>query len=143
MIAVQYFPYELGGEIYWHKNNKGIDIPVVTATYSIWDEVNEHRPNCGTPEYIAALINRNVIRAKSKRNNELSWTIVHAWSDFSHTSKVTLQPAVGFNPVTAAEKMLNSEIKTVSTHELLWRIRMKYRESQTKSVLCEMARTNN
>lgn len=143
MLAVQYFPYELGGEIYWHKNRENIDIPIVTATYSIWDEVNKNRPNCGTPEYVASLINRKTIQANAKKTNELSWTIVHAWSDFSRTSKVTSQPAVGFNPVKTAEKMLINEIKTVSANELLWRIRMKYRENQTKTVLNMMVHTRN
>ncbi|NDV95279.1 hypothetical protein D0T84_10145 [Dysgonomonas sp. 521] len=138
MLAVQYFPYELDGEIYWKKNRRGIDIPVVTSRYSIWDEVNKHRPRAGTPEFIASLINRDVTAAKEnkeKSENSLSWTIVHAWSNFSKSSKVVEKPAVGFNPVETASKMLIDDIKTVSANELLWRIRMKYRTEQTRALL--------
>lgn len=46
MLAVQYFPYELEGEIYWKTNREGVDIPVVTSRYSLWNEVNPHRPRC-------------------------------------------------------------------------------------------------
>jgi hypothetical protein len=130
MLAVQYFPYELGGDVMWFKNSQGIDIPVSTATYSLWNEVNPKRPNCGTPEYISSLINREVIAGKQR--SVLSWTIVHAWSDFSRSSKVTKSPATGYNPVKATESLLSEGIKTVSANELLWRIRMKHRPDQTK-----------
>jgi len=133
MLAVQYFPYELGGGIMWFKNGQGLDIPVATATYSLWDEVNEDRPNCGTPEYVASLINREVSGSKVK--NVLSWTIVHAWSDFTNTSKASKLPAIGFNPIKAAENLLSDGIKTISANELLWRIRMKYKPDQTKDLI--------
>lgn len=129
MLAVQYFPYELGGDIMWFKNAQGVDIPVSTATYSLWNEVNSKRPNCGTPEYVSSLINREV--AAAKQNGALSWTVVHAWSDFTKSSKVTKSPAIGFNPVKATEGLLSEGIKTISINELLWRIRMKYRPDQT------------
>ena len=135
MVVVQYFPYELDGAVYWAKNKDGIDIPVVTARYCIWNEVNKNRPRAGTPEYIASLINRDEIMAKENNNYMLSWTSVHAWSDFSSTSKITAIPAVGVNPVLAAKNLLIGDIKTVSANELLWRIRMKYRPEQTKSLL--------
>ncbi|WP_300698086.1 GxGYxYP domain-containing protein [Bacteroides sp.] len=130
MLAVQYFPYELGENILWYKNNKGIDIPVVTASYSLWDEVHKGRPYCGTPEYVASLINRDVISLESKKDNALSWTIVHAWSDFKRSSRITELPAVGMNPIIATEKLLLNQIKTISINELLWRIRMKYHPTQ-------------
>ena len=135
MLAVQYFPYELDGEIYWKKNKKGIDIPIVTAKYSIWDEVNKYRPRAGTPEFVSSLINRDAISANSSHDHTLSWTIVHAWSDFALSSKVSERPAVGFNPVKASEDLLIDDIKMVSANELLWRIRMKYRPGQTKQIL--------
>lgn len=138
MLAVQYFPYELDGEIYWKKNKKGIDIPVVASRYSIWNEVNKYRPRAGTPEFVASLINRDAIAVKDDKENSdncLSWTIVHAWSNFSKSSKVVEQPAIGFNPVKTADRMLIDDIKTVSANELLWRIRMKYRPEQTKMLL--------
>ena len=135
MIAVQYFPYELEGEIYWPKNREGYDIPVVTSRYSLWNEVNESRPRAGTPEYIASVINRDVMALKAKDDSALSWTIVHAWSNFDESSTITPTPGIGFNPVKATNDMLLDDIKVVSTNELLWRIRMKYRPEQTEKLL--------
>lgn len=135
MIAVQYYPYELSGEIIWVSNKKGVDIPVVAARYSLWDDVDANRPRCGTPEYVASLINRDYVIQAAKKEQFLSWTIVHAWSDFSNTSPLTQQPSVGFNPVQTSSQMLVKKIKKVSTNELLWRIRMKYRPEQTKAIL--------
>lgn len=135
MLAVQYFPYELGDNILWYKNKQGIDIPVVTASYSLWDEVHKGRPYCGTPEYVASLINRDVMSLDPQKGNALSWTIVHAWSDFSKSSRITKRPAVGMNPIIASEELLLSQIKTISINELLWRIRMKCRPSQTNNIL--------
>lgn len=135
MLAVQYFPYELEGEIYWKTNKQGIDIPVVTSRYSLWNEVNPYRPRAGVPEYIASLINRDELVAQAKEQSTLSWTIVHAWSDYSKTSRVTPTPTVGFNSVKTTQDMLLPSIKCVSANELLWRIRMRYRPEQTKQIL--------
>src|SRR5690606_36285866 len=123
ILAVQYFPYELAGEVYWMKNAKGIRIPVVTARYSLWDEVNPHRPRAGTPEYIASLINRDVLSAQQPGQPQrppLSWTIVHAWSNFTNSSTLVPQPAIGTNPVKATEQLLLKNIQPVSVNELLW-----------------------
>lgn len=135
MMAVQYFPYELEGEIYWKTNKKGIDIPIVASRYSIWDEVNALRPRAGTPEFISSLINREVTTSHSKGENRLDWTIVHAWSDFGKSSNLVEFPSIGFNPVKVAENLLIDNVKTVSANELLWRIRMKYRKEQTKLII--------
>jgi len=128
----QYFPYEQGGKIFWFKNLNGIEMPVSTATYSLWNEVNPLRPNCGTPEYISSLINRKVV---TNKKNTLSWTVVHSWSDFGKSSKVTKYPAIGVNPVRATENLLSDDIKTISINELLWRVRMKYKPEQTKKMI--------
>lgn len=135
MLAVQYFPYELGNNVLWYKNNQNIDIPIVTASYSLWDEVRKDRPYCGAPEYVASLINRDVTLAEQRKDNVLSWTIVHAWSDFKKSSRITDLPAVGINPIIATEKLLFNQVKTISINELLWRIRMKYRPTQTEHIL--------
>lgn len=134
MIAVQYFPYEQQGEIYWKKNLHGINIPIVTARYSIWNEVNEYRPRAGTPEYIASLINRD-FNSNNKDRYRNTWTIVHAWSDFSESSKLVEFPFVGVNAVYTSRNLLETPIKMVSINELLWHIRMEYYPEQTKQML--------
>jgi hypothetical protein len=135
IIAVQYFPYELGGKIYWKTNKKGVDIPVVTARYSLWNEVNKDRPRAGVPEYVASLINRDETAAGEKGESTLSWTIVHAWSNFSETSPQTSKPAVGVSPILRTDELLLPSIKDISLVELLWRMRMKYRPAQTQELL--------
>lgn len=92
MIAIQYFPYELGKQIFWNKNKAGLSIPTIAADFSLWNEVNASRPHCGTPEYIASLINRDAL--SNTFGSNYSWTIVHAWSDFRKTSKISKKPAV-------------------------------------------------
>lgn len=135
MLAVQYFPYELDGQIYWHPNREGIDIPVVTARYSLWDEVNPHRPRAGVPEFVASLVNRDYLTACEKCERLLGWTIVHAWSDFAESSPLTPRPAIGLNPVLRTRELLLPAVRSVSADELLWRIRMEYRSEQTRRVL--------
>lgn len=135
MIAIQYFPYELEGEVYWKTNKQGIDIPVATTRYCLWNEVNPYRPRAGVPEYIASLINRDELVAQEKGLSTLSMTISHAWSDYSETSRITPSPAIGFNPVKVTQEMLLPNIKCVSVNELLWRIRMKYHPEQTKQII--------
>lgn len=132
MIAIQYFPYELGKKVFWYKDRQGNDIPMITADFSLWNEVNSHRPNCGTPEYVSSLINREMLR-DGKYN--YSWTIVHAWSDFSKTSKTNIYPNIGINSVISSEKLLLDDIRTVSLNELLWRVRMKYHPEQVEILL--------
>lgn len=132
MIAIQYFPYELGKKVFWYKNTKGYDIPLITADFSLWNEVNDHRPNCGTPEYVSSLINREMLR---NGNSNYSWTIVHAWSDFSKTSKTSDHQNIGINSIKASEKLLLDDIRVVSLNELLWRVRMKYHPEQVESLL--------
>ncbi len=133
MIAVQYFPYELGRRIYWYKNGRGTDIPLITANFALWNEVRSDRPFCGVPEYVASLVNRDARTVSFEEG--YSCTVVHAWSDFGQTSEATPAPAVGLNPVLATESLLQDGIRTVSLNELLWRVRMRYRPEQTEALL--------
>ena len=135
MVAIQFFPYELDGEIYWKTNKSGIDIPVMTTRYSLWNEINPARPRAGVPEYVSSLINRDVLESQAKGAQSYSMTIAHAWSDYSATSMVTDAPASGTNSMLASEKLLLPEIRPVSINELLWRVRMHYRPEQTKKLI--------
>lgn len=136
MMAVQYFPYELEGEIYWKKNKKGIDIPIVAARYGLWNEVNKYRPRGGTPDYISAIINREDMYSRINEKSTAGlhyWTIVHAWSNYEKSSKMPIEQANGVNAVKFTESMLLDNIKTVSANELLWRIRMRHNAKQTEN----------
>ena len=136
IIAIQYYPYELNGEIEWFKNGTGIDIPVVTAKYSIWDTVDVRRPSGGTPSYVASLINRNALNAaNNKQPGELSFTIIHAWSSFDKRNSEEDVAVKGINAAWASAQKLNQCVHTISLEELLWRIRMRHRPQQTKNLL--------
>ena len=79
IIAVQYSPYSGGnGEVMWFKNSKGIDIPVITTQYSIWNFGNNNQASQGTPAYIASKIN-----ALPAETSSFSLVAVHAWSRFA------------------------------------------------------------
>ena len=140
MLAVQYYPYELDGSILWFPGRDGADIPVVTARYSLWNDVDPDRPRCGTPEYVSSLINRDVLAAAKAGDRQLQWTIVHAWSDFGRSSRLCPAPSVGFDPVWVSSRLLLPQVKTVSVAELLWRIRMKYRPEQTREAIARSVR---
>lgn len=133
MIAIQYFPYEQGKKVFWFQNRQGMQIPLLTATFSLWNEISNARPACGTPEYVSSLINRD--NRLSDGKERYSWTIVHAWSDFAETSKITRKNAVGVNPIVATEELLEKDIRPVSLNELMWKVRMNYYPEQVKSII--------
>lgn len=135
MVAIQFFPYELEGEIYWKTNREGIDIPVMTTRYSLWNEINPARPRAGVPEFVSSLINRDVLENQAKGARSYAMTIAHAWSDYSATSMVIDTPASGTNSMLASEKLLLPDVRPVSINELLWRVRMHYRPEQTKKMI--------
>ncbi len=141
ILAFQYAPYEGGaGATYWVKDKRGVDVPVVTARYSIWGHTNQ-RPRSGTPAKIAREIGEN-INADPAR---LDWVIVHAWSHFRKASgtdenaenlpaKREHEPgaARGYTPaVWCAERLPEKTVHVVDPEELLWRIRMKHNPGQT------------
>lgn len=137
IVAVQYYPYELDTEPMWFEGRDGADVPVLSAKYSIWDAVDANRPNAGTPEFVAEMVNRHAIAAeRSGKDSELSFTIVHAWSVFNGNNSSNKEEQVqGASSAHKSSKLLLEGIKTVSLNELIWRIRMKYRPEQTKNII--------
>lgn len=127
MVAIQYSPYNMGGDIMWVKNKENIEIPVVTAKFSIWSGLFDN-PLCGGPDYVAALINRDAAKASKQKDKEnpLSWTIIHAWSDFSKTAHSDNLPIKGYNASKTSDQLLSPQVKNISVNELLWRIRERH-----------------
>ncbi|MHC5544595.1 hypothetical protein ACYOEI_40710, partial [Singulisphaera rosea] len=53
IVVFQYDPYEGGaGKTFWVKDRKGVEIPVISARYSLWEHTN-NRPRSGTPAKVA------------------------------------------------------------------------------------------
>ncbi|MEZ2443924.1 hypothetical protein AB6805_19515 [Chitinophaga sp. RCC_12] len=141
MIAVQYSPYNGGyGKVFWVKNKKGTEIPVVTCKYQLW--ANLSKQGSGDPVQLAGWIN-NDNASSSSGSKQLNWTIVHAWSHFSdsatHHSIVTKDKSIttaqrGVTPVKWTKDLLDKGTKVVSIEELLWRIRMQHNPVETHKV---------
>ena len=137
MFAVQYNPYEDGkGEIMWVKNKNGVEIPVLCPKYSLW--ANSNAEYKGNPDKISSLINQDLMKGQN-----FNATMVHAWSHYVKNTDGSVSDAnntdagavAGVEPVQWTKEKLNEKVKIVSLEELLWRIRMKYREEETKDLL--------
>jgi hypothetical protein len=144
IIAVQYSPYCAGrGKMFWVKNRKGIEIPVVTARYQLW--FNLKKEGSGDPAQLVKWIDEDAAKATAD-DPALSWTIVHAWSRFNEPGLAVdtsgNSPEAqrhgtgerGVTPVKWIAERLAPGTGTVSIEELLWRIRMKFHPEETKKL---------
>ena len=130
MLAVQYSPYNGGyGKVFWVKDRKGNDIPVISARGQIW--ANQEKEKSGTPSQIAAVINEDATNKIPE--GEIAWTIVHAWSRFEKESKDSIVSAPqnsrsprGVTPVYWCKQLLDKKVQVVPVDELLWRLRIKH-----------------
>lgn len=139
MLVFQYAPYEGGaGKTFWVKDRRGIEVPVITARYSTWENAND-RPRAGTPAKIAREIRETV----EKETLRYDWVIAHAWSYFRKASDAdesaeNVRPGKGekgvrgYTPVTWCAERLPANIRVVSPEELIWRIRMEHDPAQTR-----------
>jgi len=123
MFAMQYHPYEAGaGKTYWVENRKGMEIPVVTPKFAIWDTTGTGR---GDPLLTAERIN-NLAKGENAGKKNI-WTVIHAWSEFPQ-----LETNRGLDAVKLCVDKLDDQVRVVNPEELLWRIRMEKRPEQTK-----------
>jgi hypothetical protein len=138
IVAVQYAPYHGGlGDVYWFKNKKGIEIPVVTAKYSMWKGLRMLEDYAGNPKTLPAKINRDIEKDKADGKKTFSWTSVHAWSQF-HNPSYPNNPdelAAGVLPVKWTTEKLSKDINVVSIEELIWRLRMEHNSKETKELI--------
>ena len=143
IVVIQYSPYEGGhGRVFWVKNRKGIEIPVVTLTHSIWNHARW--PTGGTPAKVARMINESTEHAR------FSFVSVHAWSWFKEAPGTderaeemaqegdelkTTGAARGLTPVSWCVGRLSPQVKVVSPEELIWRLRMEHNPDETRKLL--------
>lgn len=148
ILVFQYDAYEAGaGERFWVKDAKGIDIPVISARYSIWNGLND-RPRAGTPAKVAREISQTVKNASTASQPRYDWVMVHAWSWFRHIPgndengedmpSLPREAAAAkggqsiYGPARWCAERLPANVRSVSPEELIWRIRMKHKPEQTK-----------
>jgi hypothetical protein len=152
ILVFQYDRYEAGGgRVFWVRDRNGVEVPVVSARYSIWNRANRF-PRAGTPAKIAREIRQTVENGQPAERPRYDWVNVHAWSWFKKApgtdedaedmpqplEGVAAQGGVrGYAPVTWCVERLPSSIRTVGPEELIWRIRMKHNPEQTKKLIQE------
>ena len=157
ILVFQYDAYEAGaGKTFWVKDRNGIEVPVISARYSIWNHLN-HRPRAGTPAKVARVIRQTVEKTPRGEQPRYDWVIVHAWSWFKKAlgndeNAEDMMPQVPredaaakggqsvYAPVTWCAERLPANIRTVSPEELIWRIRMKHNAEQTRKLIQEWPR---
>lgn len=152
ILVFQYDGYEAGaGQVFWVKDRNGVEVPVVSARYSIWGQ--SKRPRVGTPAKVAREIRQSVENARANTLPRYDWVIAHAWSWFKSApgpdesaedmpqEHAAAEGGVrGYTPATWCAARLPSDIRTVSPDELLWRIRMKHDAEQTRKLIAAWPR---
>ena len=146
----QYSRYEAGaGKTFWVKDRNGIEVPVITARYSIWEHKN-NQERAGTPAKIAREIRQTVENASSDQLPRYDWVIDHVWSWFKRApgtdenaenmpqeNAATEGGVRGYSPVTWCAERLPANVRVVSPEELVWRIRMKHNPPQTEKLISQ------
>jgi hypothetical protein len=153
IVVFEYDRYEAGaGRVFWVKDRNGIEVPVVSARYSIWNHANG-RPRSGTPAKVAREIREAVEGAKAGELPRYDWVIAHVWSWFKpapgpdeNAEDMPQENAAdrggmrGYAPVMSCAARLPSNIRIVSPDELFWRIRMKHNAEQTQKLIAAWPR---
>jgi hypothetical protein len=148
ILVFQYSPYEAGaGETFWVKDRNGIELPVITARYSIWEHSNS-RERSGTPAKVAREIKETVEQTPPEKLPRCDWVITHVWSyfkkspgadesaeDMSQENAATKNGVRGYSPAVWCAERLPANIRVISPEEMVWRIRMKHNSSQTTEFL--------
>jgi hypothetical protein len=152
IFVFQYDPYEGGhGQVFWVKDARGLDVPVVTCHWSIWGDITTPRL-AGTPARVARMITETDAKASSP---QYDWVICHAWSTFRHApgpdeqaEEVPLDdpnPAAkgvrGYTPAWWSAQRLPASIRVMSPPELAWRIRMQHDPAATSTLLRQLGVT--
>ena len=150
ILAFQYSAYEAGaGQTFWVKDRNGIEVPVISARYSIWEHAN-HRARAGTPAKVAREIRQTVENTGPGQLPRYDWVIDHVWSYFKPASgtdedaenmpqeNAAREGGVrGYSPVIWCAERLPAGIRVISPEELVWRVRMKHDPAQTKKLISQ------
>jgi hypothetical protein len=150
ILSFQYSAYEAGaGTVFWVRDRNGIEVPVISARYSIWEHSND-RERAGTPAKVAREIRQTVEKTKPAQLPRYDWVICHEWSYFKRAwgtdedaenlpqENAENQGGVrGYSVVTWCAERLPVSVRVVSPEEMVWRIRMQHNPSQTRKLISE------
>lgn len=148
ILVWQYDCYEAGaGKVFWVKDRNGVEVPVISARYSIWNQMN-HRSRSGTPAKVAREIWETIENTPTAELPRYDWINIHAWSRFRRSPGAdenaedmppeNAKPQGGERVYAPAEwcvERLPANIRTVAPEELVWRIRMKHNPEQTRKLI--------
>ena len=148
ILVFQYSCYEEGaGKIFWVRDHAGMEVPVITARYSIWNHTNPH-PRSGTPAKVAREIRETIAQAPPEELPRYDWVNVHAWSwfklapgadenaeDMPQESAKTQGGKSVYSPALWCAERLPSDIHVVGPEEMAWRIRMAHNPAQTRKLI--------
>ena len=150
IIAIQYSPYADGvGRVFWFKNSKGWDIPVICTKYSIWNTGGMNHDYEGSPAFVA-----RKLKSDPDSTAKYSLVCVHAWSKFADKGMTTDELAENIpdyehiswddpnivHSAGAAElcsRRLGEDYEIVNVQEMIWRMRMEHDPEGTKEALKE------
>ena len=148
IIAIQYSPYADGtGRVFWFKNAKGWDIPVVCTKYSIWNTGTINHDYEGSPAFVA-----RKLKTDPDSTAKYSLVCVHAWSKFADngtTEDELVENIPGYEHISWADpdivhsagaaelctRRLGDDYRIVNAQELIWRLRMSHDPEGTKEAL--------
>jgi hypothetical protein len=150
IFVFQYSPYEDGaGKTFWVKDRNGMELPVITARYSIWEHSND-RELAGTPAKVTRIIKQTVEQTPREDLPRYDWVIAHVWSYFKKApgndenaenmpqeGAATRGGVRGYSPAVWCADRLPSNIRVISPEELAWRLRMKHDPSQAKTFMTQ------
>ncbi len=150
ILVFQYDGYEAGaGQVFWVKDRHGVELPVVSARYSIWSQAKRER--VGTPAKVAREIRQTV--ENTRELPRYDWVIAHMWSwfkpapgsdekaeDMPQENAAAHGGVRGYAPALWCAARLPSDIRTVRPEELLWRIRMQHNAEQTQKLIAAWPR---
>tara|TARA_B100001093_G_C26109112_1_gene710170 strand:+ start:264 stop:560 length:297 start_codon:yes stop_codon:yes gene_type:complete len=98
----------------------------------LWANLNNER--AGDPDKIASLINQVVVQTDAEQKTANSFTMVHAWSEFTNESGLISR---GLNSVKWTVDKLNKNVTVINTEEMLWRVRMTHFPNEVKKIINE------
>lgn len=148
IIAIQYSPYADGeGRVFWFKNAKGWDIPVVCTKYSIWNTGGMNHDYEGSPAFIA-----RKLKTDPAPKSKYSLVCIHCWSRFADkgltddelaenlpdNDSIPWETPEIIYSAGAAElctRRLGDDFQLCNAQELIWRIRMDHNPEQTNEAM--------
>lgn len=148
ILVFQYAPYEGGaGKTFWVKDRTGVEVPVITARYSIWEHAND-RERAGTPARVAHEITRTIKSTAAADLPRYEWAIAHVWSYFKNVdgddenaeqlpnddTRYT-QGVRGYSPAVWCAARLPKEVRAIAPEEMAWRLRMQHNPTQTEDLI--------